>query len=178
VRWRKPKPLATLRCGARAEPTPGISLIPILSRADGRSSLRSDHCTLPTGELHHSGPLTSRGARNQLIHPGLCSSEERGRSRAIPLLVWSERSHADRCAASTTATGGPQARITIGRHPTLGSVRSACPVSVSGLGTHTIFSAHPFLLCWLQGYSIALVWVLVLFRLISLLACLLARALC
>ena len=63
---------------------------------------------------------TSRGARSQLIHPGLRSFEERGRSRAFPLLVWSERLHADQCTASTTATGGPQARITIGRHSRVG----------------------------------------------------------
>jgi hypothetical protein len=67
-----------------------------------------------------SDRTTLRGARSQLIHPGLCSFVERGRSRAFPLLVWSERLHADQCSVSTTATGGPQARITIGRHPHVG----------------------------------------------------------
>jgi hypothetical protein len=68
-------------------------------------------------------------------------------------LVWSEQTHADRCAASTTATGGPLgARHNRAAFLMLGSMRSACPVSVSGLGILSILSAHPFLLRWLQGY--------------------------
>ena len=101
--------------------------------------------------------MTSRRARNQLNHPGLCSLEERGRSRAIPLSVRSEWWRAGQRPTSTTAMGGPQARITIERHLTLGSVRQHASVSVSGLGILLFLSVHSFLICWLLEYSVTLV---------------------
>jgi hypothetical protein len=74
----------------------------------GRPLFSYDRTTaLCLGESHHGGPTTPRRARSQLNHPGLCSLVERDRSRALPLLVWSERSHADRCAAMKTAMDGP-----------------------------------------------------------------------
>ena len=80
--------------------------------------------------------MTSRRARNQLNHPGLCSFEERGRSRAIPLSVRSEWWRAGQRSTSTTAMGGPQARITIERLSHVGKrEQHASVVSViSGLG--------------------------------------------
>ena len=68
-------------------------------RADGRLFLWSEH--------HYGGPLTPRGARSQLNHPGLVPSRSVTMPRAIPLLVWSERRRAgQRFRASMTATDG------------------------------------------------------------------------
>ena len=53
--------------------------------------------------------------------------------------------------------GGPLARVTIERLSHVGKREQHVSVSVSGLGIHSILSAHPFLLRWLQGYSVALV---------------------
>jgi len=103
--------------------------------SSGRPLFSYDRTTaLCHGESHHGGPTTSRGARSQLNHPGLCSLVERGRSRALPLLVWSERTHADRCAARKTAMDGPQARFTIERLSHVGKHEQHASVSVSGSG--------------------------------------------
>ena len=101
--------------------------------------------------------MTSRRARNQLNHPGLCSFEERGRSRVIPLSVRSEWWRAGQRPTSTTAMGGPQARITIERLSHVGKREQHASVSVSGLGILLSLSVHSFLIGWLLEYSVMLV---------------------
>ena len=148
--------------------------------SSGRPLFSYDRTTaLCLGESHPGGPTTSRGARSQLNHPGLCSLVERGRSRALPLLVWSERTHADRCAARKTAMDGPQARFTIERLSHVGKHEQHASVSVSGSGHISLpLSAHPFLPRWLHCIGVLVCAGLgtCVFRLISLLACLLCRA--
>ena len=60
-------------------------------------------------------------------------------------------------SASMTATDGPLARLTIERHPALGSAGQHASVDVRGLGTLLSFSVHSFLICWLLEYSVMLV---------------------
>ena len=113
--------------------------------SSGRPLFSYDRTTaLCLGESHHGGPTTSRRARSQLNHPGLCSLVERDRSRALPLLVRSERSHADRCAAMKTAMDGPQARFTIERLSHVGKHEQHASVSVSGSGHISLPLRPPF----------------------------------
>ena len=109
---------------------------------------------------HHGGLLTPWGARSQLTHPGLGSFEERYQVACFSqVLVWSERSGGAPASASVlmTATDGPQARLTIERHPALGSAGQHVSVDVSVLGTLLSFSVHSFLIGWLLEYSVMLV---------------------
>ena len=75
------------------------------------------------------------------------------------VLVWSERSGGAPASASVlmTATDGPQARLTIERHPALGSAGQHVSVDVSVLGTLLSFSVHSFPIGWLLEYSVLLV---------------------
>ena len=80
-----------------------------------------------------------------------CSTSKQARKSGAPTSA----------SASMTATDGPQARLTIERHPALGSagqhVSVGVSVDVSVLGTLLSFSVHSFLIGWLLEYSVMLV---------------------
>ena len=52
-----------------------------------------------------------------------------------------------------TAADGPLARLTIDRHPALGSAGQHASEDVRGLGTLLFFSVHSFLIGWLLDLS-------------------------
>ena len=76
-----------------------------------------------------------------------CSTSKQARKSGAPTSA----------SASMTATDGPQARLTIERHPALGSAGQHVSVDVSVLGTLLSFSVHSFLIGWLLEYSVMLV---------------------
>ena len=80
------------------------------------------------------GPLTSRGARSQLNHPGLGSFEERYQvacySPAGVVGAAARRPAPPHQHSTMTATDGPLACLTIERHPALGSAGQHASVDV------------------------------------------------
>ena len=76
------------------------------------------------------GPLTPRGARNQLIHPGLGSFEERYQAACYsPVGVVGAAARRPALPGVDDCYGwpiGPQARLTIERHPRWRKRGAAC----------------------------------------------------
>jgi hypothetical protein len=86
------------------------------------------------------------------------------------LLVRSERSHADQCAAMKTAMDGPQARFTIERLSHVGKHEQHASVSVSGSGHISLPLRPPFPTPLATGVLVCAGLGTCVFRLISLLA--------
>ena len=80
--------------------------------------------------------------------PGFLRGASPGR---VLFLCWCGRSGGAPASASAsmTAMDGPLARLTIERHPALGSAGQHASVDVRGLGTLLSFSVHSFPIGWL-----------------------------